>query len=93
MSNYAEGINRMWEEVEGKRTKPEHTEYDSWEKLKAEYYGKKCCAQSEWRLIDFNPDERLAVAGGEKPVSPTGMRSNHAAIKMWPYSVKLPGVD
>ena len=66
MSNYAEGINRMWEEVEGKRTKPEHTEYDNWEKLKAEYYGKKCCAQSEWGLIDFDPDERLEVAGGEK---------------------------
>lgn len=66
MGNFDEGINFIWEEVEGKRPKPKHTERDKWEEIKADYYGRKCSVQTEWGMIDFDPDEIRKVEGGEK---------------------------
>ena len=69
MSNYAQGINEMCEEVEGKKTGKhtgKHTEHDKWKRLKADYYGKKCTVLSEWGVIDFDPEQRMEVVGGEK---------------------------
>ena len=67
MNHYEEGINSMWEEVEGRNEQPHiPTEEEEWQKLKAQNYGKNVGVQSEWGIIDFNPAGLKEVVGGEK---------------------------
>lgn len=68
MNHYEQGINSMWEEVEGKGQSSPHipTETEEWEELKKEFYGKKCGVQTGWGIIDFDPNEMNNVVGGEK---------------------------
>ena len=70
MNHYEEGINSMWEEVEGKHEKLEQphipTEEEEWQKLKAECYGQNVGVQSEWGIINFSPEGMKDVVGGEK---------------------------
>ena len=68
MNHYEEGINAMWEEVEGNKPKtvPQKTDQEKWEEFKKQYYGTKCSAQTEWGIISFDPDMMKDVVGGEK---------------------------
>lgn len=67
MDKFYEGINVMWEEVEGKKEQPHlPTEEEEWEELKQNCYGQKCGVQTEWGIIDFDPDKMKDVVGGER---------------------------
>lgn len=67
MNHYEEGINAMWEEVEGKKEQAHISkEKEAWLKFKAEFYGTNMGVQSEWGIIDFNPESMKDVVGGEK---------------------------
>lgn len=68
MNHYEEGINAMWEEVEGKKSEPVHqpTEQEErWKELVKEFSHSGYVLQSEFGIIDTREDAMKDVAGGE----------------------------
>lgn len=67
MNHYEEGINEMWKEIEGKKEQVRiPTDKEKWQEFKAQFYGTNVVVQSEWGIIDFNPEGMKDVVGGEK---------------------------
>ena len=67
MNHYEEGINAMWEEVEGKKPEPVHIPSDEerWMEFLEEYAHSGYLVQSEFGAIDTTEDAMRDVAGGE----------------------------
>lgn len=67
MNHYEEGINAMWEEVEGKKPEPVHIPSDEerWKEFVEEYSHSGYLVQSEFGAIDTSEDAMKDVAGGE----------------------------
>ena len=58
MNHYEEGMNAMWEEVEGKRSEPFHqpSEEERGKKLIEEYGRSNAVLQTEFGIIDISED-------------------------------------
>ena len=67
MNHYEEGINAMWEEVEGKKPEPVHIPSDEerWMEFLEEYAHSGYLVQSEFGAIDTTEDAMRDVAGGD----------------------------
>ena len=67
MNHYEEGINAMWEDVEGKKPEPVHIPSDEerWKEFVEEYSHSGYLVQSEFGAIDTSEDAMKDVAGGE----------------------------
>ena len=67
MNHYEEGINSMWEEVEGKKQEPKHqpTDEEKWKELVEEYGHSNYIVQTEFGGIDMSEDAMKDVYGGE----------------------------
>ncbi|MBS7403364.1 MAG: hypothetical protein KIG37_07485, partial [Oscillospiraceae bacterium] len=67
MNHYEEGINAMWEDVEGKKPEPVHLPSDEerWKEFVEEYSHSGYLVQSEFGAIDTTDDAMKDVAGGE----------------------------
>lgn len=67
MNHYEEGINAMWEEVEGKKPESIHQPSDKerWKEFVEEYSHSGYLVQSEFGTIDTTDDAMKDVAGGE----------------------------
>ena len=67
MNHYEEGINAMWEEVEGKRPKPVHQPSDEerWKEFLEEHSNSGYLVQSEFGAIDTTDNAMKDVVGGE----------------------------
>ncbi|HAI92880.1 MAG TPA: hypothetical protein DCM21_10205 [Butyrivibrio sp.] len=67
MNHYEEGINAMWEEVEGKSTEPIHQPSDEerWKELVEEYSHSDYHLQTEFGIIDMSDDAMKDVYNGE----------------------------
>lgn len=67
MNHYEEGINAMWEEVEGKKSEPVHIPSDEerWKEFVEEYSHSGYLVQSEFGAIDTTDDAMKDVVGGE----------------------------
>lgn len=70
MKQYEEHINRMWEEVEGKKQSKEYkqemrTEEERWQQFKKEFARKRMIADFEWGVIDCSPNAMEDIVGGE----------------------------
>ena len=65
MNHYEEGINAMWEEVEGKKPEPVHIPSDEerWKEFVEEYSHSGYLVQSEFGAIDTSEDAMKDVAG------------------------------
>ena len=67
MNHYEEGINAMWEEVEGKKPESIHQPSDKerWKEFVEKYSHSGYLVQSEFGTIDTTDDAMKDVAGGE----------------------------
>lgn len=67
MNHYEEGINAMWEEVEGKKPESIHQPSDKerWKEFVEKYSHSGSLVQSEFGVIDTTDDAMKDVAGGE----------------------------
>lgn len=67
MNHYEEGINAMWEEVEGKKPESIHQPSDKerWKEFVEKYSHSGYLVQSEFGVIDTTDDAMKDVAGGE----------------------------
>lgn len=67
MNHYEEGINAMWEEVEGKKPESIHQPSDKerWKEFVEKYSHSGYLVQSEFGAIDTTDDAMKDVAGGE----------------------------
>ena len=67
MNHYEEGINAMWEEVEGKKPESIHQPSDKerWKEFVEKYSHSGYLVQSEFGIIDTTDDAMKDVAGGE----------------------------
>lgn len=67
MNHYEEGINAMWEEVEGKKPESIHQPSDKerWKEFVEKYSHSGYLVQSEFGAIDTTDDAMKNVAGGE----------------------------
>ena len=65
MNHYEEGINAMWEEVEGKKPESIHQPSDKerWKEFVEEYSHSGYLVQSEFGTIDTTDDAMKDVAG------------------------------
>lgn len=68
MDHYEEGINAMWEEVEGKKPEPVQrpSDEDLWREFVEEYGGWDSVIQSEFGIVDMSKDAMKDVFRGEK---------------------------
>ena len=68
MNHYEEGINAMWEEVEGKMSAPAHkpSEEERWKKLIKEYSHSNYVVQTEFGILDMRDDAMQDIHNGEK---------------------------
>ena len=67
MNHYEEGINAMWEEVEGKTSKiiSRPSDEERWKELVEEYSHCGYHLQTEFGIIDMSNDAMKDVVGGE----------------------------
>lgn len=67
MNHYEEGMNAMWEEVEGKKPEAVHhpSEEERWKELIEEYGHSNAVIQSEFGIIDISTDAMKDVFHGE----------------------------
>ena len=67
MNHYEEGIDAMWEEVEGKKPESIHQPSDKerWKEFVEKYSHSGYLVQSEFGTIDTTDDAMKDVAGGE----------------------------
>lgn len=67
MNHYEEGINAMWEEVEGKKPEsiPQPSDKERWKEFVEKYSHRGFLVQSEFGVIDITDDAMKDVAGGE----------------------------
>ena len=67
MNHYEEGINAMWEEVEGKSSEPisQLSDEERWKELVDEYSHSGYQLQTEFGIIDMSDDAMKDVVGGE----------------------------
>ena len=67
MNHYEEGIDAMWEEVEGKKPESIHQPSDKerWKEFVEKYSHSGYLVQSEFGVIDTTDDAMKDVAGGE----------------------------
>lgn len=66
MNHYEEGINAMWEEVEGKKPEPvSKSEEEIWKEFVEEYRNSGYLVQSEFGIIDTSKDAMKDVHNGE----------------------------
>ena len=67
MNHYEEGINAMWEEVEGKKPESIHQRSDKerWKEFVEKYSHSGYLVQSEFGTINTTDDAMKDVAGGE----------------------------
>ena len=68
MNHYEEGINAMWEEIEGKSPEPIHqlSDEEKWKKFVKEYSHSGYLVQSEFGAIDTSDEAMKDVFNGEK---------------------------
>ena len=67
MNHYEEGINAMWEEVEGKTSEiiSRPSDEERWKELVEEYSHSGYHLQTEFGIIDMSNDAMKDVVGGE----------------------------
>lgn len=67
MNHYEEGINAMWEEVEGKKSVSiyQPSEEERWKEFIEEYSHSNCIVQTEFGIIDMSDDAIIDVHNGE----------------------------
>ena len=66
MNHYEEGINAMWEEVEGKKPEPvSKSEEEIWKEFVEEYSHSGYIVQSEFGIIDMSENAMKDVFNGE----------------------------
>lgn len=67
MKHYEEGINAMWEEVEGKFSEPisQLSDEERWKELVEEYKHSGYQLQTEFGILDMSDDAMKDVVGGE----------------------------